>query len=174
MISGSTFLWVLVVVSAVCDWTCVLNSSVRGEYVFKPLVVALLLLKACLARGHGRGHGLAPLRIALLLSLGGDIMLMLPDEILDAWAFMAGLLFFLTAHILFVLAHLRTSKVWRMIKQPAGLFGNVPKLVAVELLFAAFIIALAEYYASFRNPETTTLANVSSTMVPFIKKLAFL
>jgi uncharacterized membrane protein YhhN len=91
----------LAALSAVADWIGVSTSRPRVEYVAKPLTI--LLLTAWLLIGVGMESALALptllVLVALLFSLAGDILLMLP-----AARFLPGLVLFLMAHLSYVLA----------------------------------------------------------------------
>jgi uncharacterized membrane protein YhhN len=109
--------------SAVADWIGVSTSRPRVEYVAKPLTILLLI--AWLVIGVGMESALAPptllVLVALLFSLAGDILLMLP-----AARFLPGLVLFLMAHLSYVLAF-----TWEM-----------PRLAPAEWLLGAAIALL--------------------------------
>lgn len=93
--------WVLVAaaaVLAVSDWLVVApGSSKKGvEYVLKPAtMVALIAAAIALEPGHDAQR--AFFIAGLLLSLAGDVILMLPSD-----AFVAGLASFLLAHLMYI------------------------------------------------------------------------
>lgn len=94
--------WVLVglgMAAAVADWRAVIRQDKRAEYVFKPLVVGLLLAAAVLLREGNDASRWAFTVAALFASLLGDVFLMLVRE-----RFVAGLGSFLFAHLMYVLA----------------------------------------------------------------------
>jgi uncharacterized membrane protein YhhN len=109
--------------SAVADWIGVSTSRPRVEYVAKPLTILLLI--AWLVIGVGIESALAPptllVLVALLFSLAGDILLMLP-----AARFLPGLVLFWMAHLSYVLAF-----TWEM-----------PRLAQAEWLLGAAIAFL--------------------------------
>jgi uncharacterized membrane protein YhhN len=77
---------------AVTDWIAVSNKQSRLEYVAKPATLAALLMYAA------NGHDASPwLMAALVLSLLGDVYLMLPGDL-----FIAGLSAFLLAHLAYI------------------------------------------------------------------------
>jgi len=78
---------------AVADWIAVGRENRRLEYVAKP--ATLVALAAWAATG---GHPSPWLLAALVLSLAGDVLLMLPTD-----RFVAGLGAFLAAHVAYVL-----------------------------------------------------------------------
>ncbi len=95
----SLLLLVATLVSAAIDWWSV-SADRRGvEYWFKPLTLMLLTALA-ITVDHHNDTGLAVkvfFVVALLLSLTGDILLMLPKE-----AFLGGLGAFLGAHLAYI------------------------------------------------------------------------
>ncbi|HVL80033.1 MAG TPA: lysoplasmalogenase [Actinomycetota bacterium] len=90
--------WILLAAAAACaglDWIAVARRDERLEYVFKPLaLVALVGVAATLEPVHADQRRWFV--VALLLSLGGDVFLMLPDR------FLPGLAAFLGAHLAYV------------------------------------------------------------------------
>ena len=87
---------VLAAVAAAGDWWAVARERKRVEYVCKPATLALLVgLAATLETAVGVVR--ACFVVALLLSLAGDVFLMLPNDL-----FVAGLASFLAAHLAFI------------------------------------------------------------------------
>lgn len=86
----------LTLAAAVVDWTAVGRGRRRVEYVAKPLTLAALVATAVAldpADAGVRSWFVA----ALVLSLVGDVLLMLPSD-----RFVAGLVAFLLAHVAYV------------------------------------------------------------------------
>ncbi|HUI24936.1 MAG TPA: lysoplasmalogenase [Candidatus Kryptonia bacterium] len=79
-------------ISAVADWVAVTQEQTRVEYVAKPAALAALIGYAATAPDPSAG-----LVIALVLSLLGDVYLMLPADL-----FAAGLGSFLLAHVAYI------------------------------------------------------------------------
>jgi len=71
----------------------------RPFYVLKPLTMVLVILVALLAKAPVPAAYKAYILAGLLFSLAGDVFLMLPEK----W-FPAGLVSFLAAHVLYILA----------------------------------------------------------------------
>ena len=88
----------LTAVVAVCDWLAVSNGQRMAEYVLKPLVMVALIAVA-LTIDPSSDFARAMLVIGLLLSLVGDVCLMVPADL-----FVAGLAAFLVAHVFYVIA----------------------------------------------------------------------
>ena len=88
----------LTAVVAVSDWLAVSLNRRAAEYVFKPLVMVLLIAVA-LSLDPSSTFAQVMLVIGLVLSMIGDVCLMLPQD-----AFLAGLGAFLIAHIFYVIA----------------------------------------------------------------------
>lgn len=78
------------------DWLAVARHDKRTEYVCKPLTLALLC-GAALALHPGHDARRAAFVVALLFSLAGDILLMLPRDL-----FALGLGSFLLAHVAYI------------------------------------------------------------------------
>jgi uncharacterized membrane protein YhhN len=89
----ATGLLVAAGVSAVGNWIAVARGSTVGIYVCKPLTL-VLMIAAALALDPTSDAARAWFVVALVLSLAGDVFLMLPSD-----AFVAGLGSFLLAHI---------------------------------------------------------------------------
>jgi uncharacterized membrane protein YhhN len=90
---------VLLAIAAVCaciDWVAVRHEHRPVEYVFKPLTLVALIATA-LALDPFDGTVRAWFVVALVLSLVGDVFLMLPSD-----RFVPGLVAFLLAHIAYV------------------------------------------------------------------------
>jgi uncharacterized membrane protein YhhN len=83
-------------VVAVGNWVSVLRESRTGIYVCKPLTLVMMIASA-LALDPRSSSARVWFVIALVLSLAGDVFLMLPTD-----AFVAGLASFLLAHIAYV------------------------------------------------------------------------
>jgi uncharacterized membrane protein YhhN len=85
---------------ATVDWIAVAKSSVRLRYVAKPGVIITLL--ALLWMVTGFREGMIFFALALAFSLAGDIALILPRE-----QFKSALVFFLLAHVSYIIAYNR-------------------------------------------------------------------
>jgi uncharacterized membrane protein YhhN len=88
----------LTAVVAVSDWLAVANNSRIAEYFLKPLVMVFLIAVA-LSIDPSSDFARVMLVIGLVLSMIGDIALMLPKDL-----FVAGLGAFLVAHVFYVIA----------------------------------------------------------------------
>ncbi|MEX2457590.1 MAG: lysoplasmalogenase [Actinomycetota bacterium] len=86
-------------VCAALDWGAVEAGNKRREYVLKPLTTGLLVVAAVVLREAVEPSRWGPTVAALVLSLLGDVFLMLRRE-----RFAAGLWCFLFAHLAYVLA----------------------------------------------------------------------
>jgi uncharacterized membrane protein YhhN len=92
----ATGLLVVAGLSAVGNWIAVARGSTIGVYVFKPLTL-VLMIAAALALDPTDEATRVWFVVALVLSLLGDVFLMLPSD-----AFVAGLSAFLLAHVAYV------------------------------------------------------------------------
>lgn len=88
----------LAAVVAVADWLAVANNYRAAEYVLKPLVMVFLIAIA-LSIDPSSDFARVMLIIGLVLSMAGDVFLMLPKDL-----FVAGLGAFLVAHVFYVIA----------------------------------------------------------------------
>lgn len=111
-------LTLLTLVVALADWTAVSRRGLdpvsvgarRAEYVGKPLTMVLLLAAGLVMadRQHTSGSLVATMVAALVLSLVGDVFLMLPEDSPAADRnFVAGLAAFLLAHVAYIAAFVR-------------------------------------------------------------------
>lgn len=102
--------WVFLVAAAVFalgNWIAVARGSRVGVYVCKPATLVLLVAVA-LTLDPVHSDVRAWFVVALLLSLAGDVFLMLPRD-----AFVAGLASFLLAHVAYAIGlNLHTEGVW--------------------------------------------------------------
>jgi uncharacterized membrane protein YhhN len=89
----------IAIVMAACDWWAVARRNRRAEYVFKPLALGLLIVAAVALRDGDPAYVFGFTVAALVLSLAGDVFLMLPRDL-----FVAGLGSFLVAHICYIAA----------------------------------------------------------------------
>jgi uncharacterized membrane protein YhhN len=90
----ATLCLIAAIAFAIADWFAVAEDNQTLEYLAKPATLAFLLLFAALGPAASW-----PLLAALVLSLLGDVYLMLPDVL-----FPAGLLAFLLGHVAYVIA----------------------------------------------------------------------
>ena len=95
----TTWAWIVLVVTgvvAVTDWVAVGTGRRRLEYLAKPAATAGLVALACVLT-PADGAVRAAFVVALVLSLVGDVCLMLPSD-----RFVPGLVAFLGAHVAYV------------------------------------------------------------------------
>jgi uncharacterized membrane protein YhhN len=79
------------------DWIAVATGRKPAEYVLKPLTLALMIAAAVALRPGVPGPRFAFTVAALVLSLAGDVFLMVPADL-----FVPGLAAFLLAHLAYV------------------------------------------------------------------------
>lgn len=97
--NAAAFLFLsIALVVAVFDWIAVARDNRFLEYIFKPLTMVVLVC-AAIAIDPTSGTAQTLLIVGLLLSMAGDVFLMLPSDL-----FVPGLASFLLAHIAYVLA----------------------------------------------------------------------
>ncbi|HJQ35039.1 MAG TPA: lysoplasmalogenase [Pyrinomonadaceae bacterium] len=106
----------LVLASALLNIRAEHRSDRRQVYIFKPLTTALIIFVALQAK-HANAPSYPPLIVAgLICSLAGDVFLMLPRD-----RFVAGLVSFLFAHILYTAAF--TLDGWHVRAWTAAVFA---------------------------------------------------
>src|SRR5579863_4093993 len=138
-------------VFAVGDWVARAERRRLLEYVCKPATTAGLVAMACLldpAMGLGtrRGWFVA----ALVLSLVGDVELMLPGD-----HFVAGLLAFLTAHLCYIVGFFLPGP------SPAGFAAAAVVVVVLALPVSRRILAALGEHSRLRVPVTVYVAVIS-------------
>lgn len=127
--------WVLIGVAgllAVTDWFAVTTGRRRLEYAAKPATLAVLVVAALVLQPVDDAMR-AWFVVALLLSLLGDVFLMLPQEGL----FVAGLASFLVAHGCYVLGFLAGGVDSRAVFVGALVVGVVGAFLAPKVLRGA-------------------------------------
>lgn len=103
MTPAAIVLLLLALGAAGVNWLAVAHANKRAEYVSKPATMLLLVGCALLLHPYSEAQR-AWFVVALVLSLVGDVLLMLPRD-----RFLAGLLAFLMAHVAFSTGFLATD-----------------------------------------------------------------
>jgi uncharacterized membrane protein YhhN len=111
--------------AAVVDWYAVATRRRQLEYVAKPLTMVILLVGAILAGGFLTSPIGRIFALGLVLSLVGDVFLMIPGR------FIPGLAAFLAAHLAYIVAFNLGGPV---ISPPSLLLAGVIALVAAWVL----------------------------------------
>ncbi len=102
--TAAAFLWLcLALVAALADWLAVYHDNRRLEFVAKPLTM-VLLIGAAVALDPADPATRYWFVVALLLSLAGDVFLMVRKDL-----FVAGLGSFLLAHVAYVIGLLTSG-----------------------------------------------------------------
>lgn len=99
MLHAGPALILVTLLLAIADWVAVAKGNKRVEYVLKPLTLGALLAAAAALRGGEPVSQWVFTMTALVLSLAGDMFLMVPRDL-----FRAGLTAFLAAHLAYVAA----------------------------------------------------------------------
>lgn len=130
-------LLLLIILSGLLHITGLYVKSPSLKYIFKPLTTLLIIFLAI----HQGGNSCSQYKILILgglvFSLAGDIFLMLRRE-----RFVAGLVSFLLAHILFISAFVSYS----------GVFLSVYYLIPVLIYFAVFLVVLLPHTGKMSLP----------------------
>lgn len=114
-----TALLTLAGAAAVADWAAVARRHERAELVFKPLTLAFLVGAAVVLEPTSEARR-AWFVAALVLSLAGDVFLMLPRDL-----FVHGLASFLVAHLAYIAGFLTAPP------EPGPLVASALVVVAV-------------------------------------------
>ncbi len=139
-------------VLAIGDWVAVSRSATPLEYVCKPGTLAALVAVAVVldpTNGDARAWFVA----ALVLSLLGDVFLMLPSD-----RFVAGLASFLLAHLAYVVGLTRDGGSLGVI-----LIASIPVVLVAAVLGARFLrAALAAGARELVGPLVTYMAVIAA------------
>jgi uncharacterized membrane protein YhhN len=127
-------------VAALADWAAVHQENRALEYVCKPLTM-VLLIAAVLAMDPYDESVRACFAVALVLSLIGDVFLMLPQDL-----FVQGLAAFLLAHVAYTTG-----------MNVAGIEA-LPFLVGVAVMMVVVALVGRPVLASIRSSEQPALA----------------
>jgi uncharacterized membrane protein YhhN len=144
----------LAAVVAVADWVAVASGARRPEYVLKPAtMVALVAVALALDPSSDAARG--ALVVGLVLSLVGDVLLMVPADL-----FVAGLAAFLAAHVAYVVA------LWLLGVGPVGLLvGLVLVAVGAALVGRRIVAGAGRDDPALVAPVTAYLAVISAMVV---------
>lgn len=145
----------IAVLLAMLDWIAVIIGSRPMEYVFKPATMVPLII-AAVTLDSPSGAMAAWFTVALVLSLMGDVFLMLPDD--EKW-FVPGLGSFLGGHAAYVVG-LIVGGVTGI-----GLVIGVVVVVVLIALVAPRIIAGASAKDRRLGPPVMAYLFMISTMV---------
>jgi uncharacterized membrane protein YhhN len=125
----------LALACALVDWFAVVRKRRWLEFVFKPATMIAVITGAALLMSAARSGWLAWwFMFALLFSLVGDVLLMLPDE---RW-FLPGLFSFLAAHGFYIVGLNRTLP-------PAPALLLIVPIAALNILLLGRIVAGVEH-----------------------------
>ena len=112
---------------AILDWIAVARDNKRREYIFKPATLVVIWIGAALLAYQGTTNPRLAryFLIALIFSLAGDILLLLPKETF----FLPGLIAFFLAHVSYIL----------------GLTPTLPPASALSLLIVIAPVSVLFY-----------------------------
>jgi uncharacterized membrane protein YhhN len=153
-VTATAFLLLAVTLAiAVADWLAVASDVKGAEYLFKPLTMVGLVACA-LALDPSSDTARGAIVVGLVLSLAGDVLLMLPVDL-----FVAGLGAFLAAHVAYVVALLLLGV------SGGGLLVGVAVVVLSGVLVGRRIVAGATTADRALGPPVTAYMVVISAMV---------
>lgn len=161
--NATTFLLLAIAAAvAVGDWIAVAAGAKLPEYVLKPLTMVVLIL-AALELDPSSDAARGALVVGLVLSLAGDVLLMLPVDL-----FVAGLAAFLAAHVAYVVA------LWLLGVSGGGLLVGLVVVALGALLVGRRIVAgAAATDRALVAPVTAYLAVISAMVVSALGVGAF-
>ena len=151
---AATALITLAAVTALANWWAVATLRRPAELITKPLVM-ILLVGAAIAIDSGAAATRTWFIVALVLSLAGDVFLML-----DADRFIAGLASFLAAHVAYIVG-LAIAE-----------FNVIPALIAAAVGATLFVAVgrsirtgAADNNAKLATPVTSYIAVISAMVL---------
>ena len=155
----ATVLLLVAALAAVTDWIAVATDRRPVEYVAKPATMAALVAVAITldCGGHARGPARALVIAAGLLSLAGDVFLMLPRD-----RFVPGLASFLAAHLAYIGALVAEGAT-----AGRAALAALPVLVAALLIGRPIVAAVrrSEDGAELLAPVVVYMAVISAMLV---------
>lgn len=152
--TGTAVLLLSVAVAAmVGDWLAVAAGNRRAEWLLKPAVM-VLLVAAALALDPTSESARALLVAGLVLSLVGDVALMLPADL-----FVVGLGAFLLAHVAYVIA------LWVLGVELGGLVVGLAFVLVASAVVGRRILTGARQASPTLGPPVTAYLVVISAMV---------
>ncbi|HEX8905119.1 MAG TPA: lysoplasmalogenase [Longimicrobiaceae bacterium] len=162
------FLCIAIALSAVATVVATERGWKRGVYVFKPLTT--LLIVALALRQDAIISGYRTLIVAgLVFSLAGDVLLMLPRD-----RFVAGLVAFLAAHLLYIaaFADLGFGATWWIIL-PLAVYAAVLLRVLLPHVGRALKVPVIVYSAAllvmaWQAAERAATAHRIGAIAPFL------
>ncbi len=113
-----------IILSALLDWFAVYKGWKKQEYILKPLTMLFLFIFLFVNTSGLNGIALW-FGIGILLSMAGDIFLMLPKE-----EFIAGLVAFLLAHLAYIIGFNQTIPPFNL---PAIVWSVLLGIIAAQL-----------------------------------------
>jgi uncharacterized membrane protein YhhN len=144
------------------------GGPARLAYVAKPLTTTLLLVVALLANTSERSYQILVV-VGLLLSLAGDVFLMLPRD-----HFMAGLVSFLFAHLAYIVAFANGTGFMRdpwlllpyLVLAAGVLLVLWPRLGAMQIPVVVYVAALVVMasQAACRATEFPSIATAAAAV----------
>lgn len=156
------FLIAIFFVVAAVDWAAVAAQRKPVEYAAKPGCMAVLVAVATVME-YDDGSVRWPLIAALVLSLIGDIFLMLPGRQLDDEGpnmFVAGLVAFLLAHLAYIAAFVIDGVGWEW-----ALLGVAVMLLHLSTLGRRVVVAVRAVEPAMTGPVLAYIAVISVMVI---------
>lgn len=156
------FLIAIFFVVAAVDWAAVAAHRKPLEYAAKPGCLAVLVAVAAVME-YDDGSVRWPLIAALVLSLIGDVFLMLPGRQLDADGpnmFVAGLVAFLLAHLAYIAAFVVDGVGWEW-----ALLGVAVMLLHLSTLGRRVVVAARAVEPAMTGPVLAYMSVISVMVI---------
>ncbi len=158
MNTATAIAFVVAGVFAVGDWIAVAREDKRLEYVCKPATLAALVVAACvLDPAAGADSRRAWFVAALVLSLAGDVFLMLPSD-----QFVAGLGAFLAGHVCYTAGFVAGGL------SAAAVLVGVLVAAAVVIVLGRRILAALHDQPEIRGPVVAYMLAIGSMLATAI------
>lgn len=162
MTAASFLLLALAAAAAVGDWVAVSAGAKVPEYVLKPLTMVVLIM-AALQLDPSSEAARGALVVGLVLSLVGDVLLMVPGEL-----FVPGLAAFLAAHVAYVVA------LWMLGVGLAGLLtGLVIVVIGAVVVGRRILAGAAAVDQALVGPVAAYLVVISAMVVSALGVASF-
>ena len=151
----TVLLLVVAAALAVTDWAAVVRRDHRLRWVTKPGTMVALIAAAIVGSEGVTGAVRWWIVVGLVLSLAGDVLLMLPEQ----W-FVAGLAAFLLAHLAYIVGMLQVD-----VSGVGALVGVVAVVVAAAMVGRRIVAGAARSDPAMRAPVGAYLLVISAMVV---------
>ena len=152
-----------IILSALLDWLAVYKGWKKQEYVLKPLTMLLLFIFLFVNTSGLNGVTLW-FGVGIILSMAGDIFLMLPKE-----QFIAGLVAFLLAHIAYIIGFNQTIPPFSL---PALVWAVLLGTIAAQLHKQILVGLVKQGKESLQKPILAYMAVIAIMLLSALISLS--